>query len=534
MNNHHDGQAYAAIYARVSTEDQARGYSLPSQIEACHKLAEHAGYRVPESYVFSDDVTGDHLERPGLRKLRELVQTNAIAAAIIYDVDRLSRRMVPQLLFEEECERAGVALLVVMDPMEAGPEGTLRRHIKGAFAEWEKAKILERTRRGMVRRIQAGHPGGGVVPLGWRALSEPHGGRWEVDTDEAALVQRIFALCLSGLSTRKIATQLTAERIPTPSQRHADPRTDTKPPLGVWGHPTVRGILTNPAYMGQAVWGTHANLTKTTRRRRPESEWVHLTVPPIVDTETFHAAQAALQQHQALAIRNRKYDYLLCGGRLRCGRCGRGTTGICRKSGIRYYRCNSHHYLMDPSLRCPGVLRADVVEAQVWAAVIQVLEQPELIATEVARQETHAEAQRAEIGQQMALLDAALAKCDREAQRWADAYAGEVINLAELKGYRADIEARRQGLLTEQGALQAQLDAIGMAVQQVDALTEYCARVLQRLQAFDHPEKLVALQALDIRVSWMPGQPFTIQGSIPMGAIVDIPSKRRTCQLHYA
>jgi hypothetical protein len=44
----------------------------------------------------------------------------------------------------------------------------------------------------------------------------------------------------------------------------------------------------------------------------------------------------------------------------------------------------------------------------------------------------------------------------------------------------------------------------------------------------------VALQALDIRVSWMPGQPFTIQGSIPMGAIVDIPSKRRTCQLHYA
>jgi hypothetical protein len=296
----------------------------------------------------------------------------------------------------------------------------------------------------------------------------------------------------------------------------------------------VRGILTNPAYIGQAVWGTHENLTKTTPRRKPESEWVRLTVPPIVEAETFHAAHAALQQHRAPAIRNRKYDYLLCGGRLRCGRCGRAMTGICRKSGIRYYRCNSHHYLMDPSLRCPGVLRADVVEAQVWAAVVRLLEQPELIATEVARQETHAEAQRAEIGLRMAVLDAALVKCVREAQWWADAYAAEVINLAELKGYRVDIEARRQGLLTEQGALQVQRDAIDMAVQQVDALKEYCARVRQRLQAFDHTEKLVPLQALDIRVSWMPGQPFTIQGSIPMGAIVDSPSKRSTCQLHCA
>ena len=81
--NHTQGHArqgdhplrYAAIYARVSTEDQARGYSLPSQIEACQKLAEHEGYRVPESYAFSDDVTGVQLDRPGLRKLRELVQT---------------------------------------------------------------------------------------------------------------------------------------------------------------------------------------------------------------------------------------------------------------------------------------------------------------------------------------------------------------------------------------------------------------------------------------------------------------------------
>jgi hypothetical protein len=95
-----------------------------------------------------------------------------------------------------------------------------------------------------------------------------------------------------------------------------------------------------------------------------------------------------------------------------------------------------------------------VVEAQVWTAIMHVLEQPELIAAEVARQGARADEQRAEIGQQLAVIEAALAKCDREAQRWAEAYAAEVISLEELKGYRAEIAARRQSVLTEHAACQ--------------------------------------------------------------------------------
>jgi site-specific DNA recombinase len=181
---------------------------------------------------------------------------------------------------------------------------------------------------------------------------------------------------------------------------------------------------------------------------------------------------------------------------------------------------------MDPALRCPGNLRADVIEAQVWEAIMRVLEQPELIAAEVARRERSADAQRAEIGRQLALIDAGLAKCDREAQRWADAYAGEVINLAELKGYRAEIEARRQSLLREQAEATRQLDAIGVAVQHVGALTQYCTRVHHRLQTFDDAEKRMALHALNIRVIWTPGQPLTIQGSIPIDPIVDSTPRR--------
>jgi site-specific DNA recombinase len=247
---------YAAIYARVSTEDQGKGYSIPTQIEACQKLAERAGYTVPESYIILDEgLSGTTMDRPGLRKVRDLVSVQAIAAVMVIDPDRLSRNLGHQLLLAEEFERAHVKLAIVSHRLEQGPEGWLFFQMRGALAEYERAKILERTRRGMVGRIQAGHAWGTGVPLGYRYIPEPHGGRWEVDEDEAALVRRIFTLCLSGLSTRKIATQLTVERIPTPSQRHMDHRTHKKPPLGVWGHPTVRRILTNPAYMGQAVRG---------------------------------------------------------------------------------------------------------------------------------------------------------------------------------------------------------------------------------------------------------------------------------------
>jgi site-specific DNA recombinase len=189
---------YAAIYARVSTEDQGRGYSIPTQIEACQKLAAHEGYMVPERYVFTDELSGSILERPGLLQLRELIRSRAIQAVMIYDLDRLSRKHGHQLLLLEECERAEGALLVASGPIDTSPEGALLLYVKGAMGEYERAKILERTCRGRLGRAKAGHPQGGGVLFGYHYLSEPHKGFYVIDEAEAAIVRRVFALCLRG------------------------------------------------------------------------------------------------------------------------------------------------------------------------------------------------------------------------------------------------------------------------------------------------------------------------------------------------
>jgi site-specific DNA recombinase len=262
---------YAAIYARVSTEDQGKGFSIPTQIEACRQLATREGYTIPEIHVLIDEgISGTTLDRPGLRRLRELVQAQAIAAVIVIDPDRLSRNLGHQLLLAKEMERAGVKLLIVSHPLEQGPKGWLFFQMRGALAEYERAKTVERTMRGRIGRVKAGHPHGGHASLGYRYVSEPHAGHWEVEPEEAALVRRIFALWLSGMSTRAIARQLTREHVPTRLDRH--PTSGGRKTLGpgLWAGPMVQRMLTYEGYIGRAYWGKRKGISKT---RRPIPLW---------------------------------------------------------------------------------------------------------------------------------------------------------------------------------------------------------------------------------------------------------------------
>ena len=168
-------------------------------------------------------------------------------------------------------------------------------------------------------------------------------------------------------------------------------------------------------------------------------------------------------------------------------------------------------------------MSANDAEERVWQAIEQVLQQPEIIAAEVSRQQAGAKEQRTEILREISLIEDTMAKCDREEQRWAQAYVAEVINLTELKGYRSEIATRRHSLLAQRHDLQTNLDNVGHALEHVEALMGYCERVRQQWQTFDPAEKRRAFEALNVRITWTPGQPLTIEGTIPLGEIVPVP-----------
>lgn len=326
------------------------------------------------------------------------------------------------------------------------------------------------------------------------------------------------------MSCRAIAWQFTRERVLTRHDRRPGNGGHKVRPVGTWAPSTIYKILTYEGYVGTAYWGKRQPDARTLRQSRSQDTWIAIPVPPIIDDVTFHAAQAQLSRNKQLVRRNRRHEYLLAGGQFRCGHCGRTMNGFTAPI-TRRYRCTSVCTL-PPHERCHVSIKADEVEQRVWAAVERVLQQPETIAEEVARQQATADQRLAEIQQECSLIDAALAKCDREERRWAEAYAAEVISLEELKGFRAGIATTRQGLHTEQARLQADMDALQAAGAKVKSLVAYCKRVRQRLETFDMAEKQLALEALDVRVTWAPDQPLALQGSIPLDDIVTIASRR--------
>jgi len=136
----------AALYARVSTEDQEReGTSLGTQEEACRKYAEEHDYRVDDDYVIREVYSGLTLDRPQLERLRNWVCNKEVDGLVVYSTDRLSRDPVHLLFLVEELDKKGIQLHFVTEPLDNSMEGQLLGFVRGWASKLEAVKIRERT-----------------------------------------------------------------------------------------------------------------------------------------------------------------------------------------------------------------------------------------------------------------------------------------------------------------------------------------------------------------------------------------------------
>jgi site-specific DNA recombinase len=192
---HHDLRA--ALYARVSGDQQAKEGTIASQLEAVRRrVASDALECEPELCFVDDGYSGDTLIRPGLERLRDQAAAGAIDRLYVLDPDRFSRRYAYQVLILEELTRCGVEVVFLCNPPGRGPEENLLRQVQGMIAEYERAKILERCRRG--KQYAARHGSVNVLsgaPYGYRYVGKHEGGgaaRYQVVAEEARVVRKIF------------------------------------------------------------------------------------------------------------------------------------------------------------------------------------------------------------------------------------------------------------------------------------------------------------------------------------------------------
>jgi site-specific DNA recombinase len=197
----------AVLYARVSTEEQARsGYSLAQQIEALREYAIQEGYEVLEEVVDAGQ-SGASLERPGMDRVRGLVAEGGVSVVLAQDRDRLAREPAYHYILRQELAENGTALRSLNDRGDGSPEGELTDGILDQLAKYERAKTAERTRRGKLRKAREGkHLRTPQPPLGFRYAGTGDG--LVVYEPEMVVVEKIFEMAAAGLGLRAIQTRL--------------------------------------------------------------------------------------------------------------------------------------------------------------------------------------------------------------------------------------------------------------------------------------------------------------------------------------
>jgi site-specific DNA recombinase len=511
-------QIAAAIYARVSSDQQAAAHTIASQVAALRERVTLDGLVLPEAMQFLDEgYSGATLVRPALERLRDVIAAGAIDRLYVHSPDRLARKYAYQVLLVDEFQRMGVEVVFLNRELGRSPEDDLLLQVQGMMAEYERAKIVERHRRGKLHAARAGLVNVlSGAPYGYRYVDKHTGGgqaRYEIIPDEARVVRQVFDwVGRERLSIGEVCRRLT--------QAGEVTRTGKT----VWDRSVVWGILHNPAYRGAAAFGKtryeplrprlRAQRNRPLQPRRavsvrdvPADEWLTIAVPALVEADLFAAVQAQLQENQRHARQSRRGARYLLQGLVQCHHCGYALYGkpISRKAAkghartYAYYRClGTDAYRFGGARVCDNPqVRTDLLDLAVWQEVCALLAHPERLAEEYRRRlQSPGRAKR----QEQPTLDTQIGKLRQGLARLIDSYAEGLIDKQEfepritrLRQRLTALEAQAQQIQDE-AALQTELQMI------IGRLEDFAAQVHGGLADADWTSKRELIRALVKRV----------------------------------
>jgi site-specific DNA recombinase len=509
---------HAAIYARVSSDQQAAAHTIASQVAALRERVDLDGLVLQDTMQFLDEgYSGATLVRPALERLRDVIAAGAIDRLYVHSPDRLARKYAYQVLLVDEFQRMGVEMVFLNRELGRSPEDDLLLQVQGMMAEYERAKIVERHRRGKLHAARAG-----VVnvlsgaPYGYRYVDKHLGGgqaRYEIVPDEARVVRQVFDwVGRDRLSIGEVCRRLT----------HAGEVTRTG--KTVWDRSVVWGILKNPAYMGAAAFGKtrqeplrprlRAQRGRPLQPRRavsisdvPPEEWLTIAVPAVVEADLFAAVHAQLQENQRHARQSHRGARYLLQGLVQCHHCGYALYGkpISRKAAkgpartYAYYRClGTDAYRFGGERVCSNPqVRTDLLDVAVWHEVCALLAHPERL-TEEYRRRLHAPGRAKR--QEQPTLEAQIGKLRQGLARLIDSYAEGLIDKQEFEPRITRLRQRLTALeeqaqqLQDEAALHTELRLI------IGRLEDFAAQVHDGLAAADWTSKRELIRALVKRV----------------------------------
>ena len=494
-----------AFYVRVSTERQQQAQTIEQQVVLLRAyVADRPDWVIEEQHIFRDDGhTGAKLQRPGLDALRDQAARANFDVVLVTAPDRLARNYVHQMVILEELERHGISVVFIDRPPSDDPHEQLVVQIRGAVAEYERTLIADRMRRGRQAKLKAGRllPWTNA-PYGYRIHPERPRDPALVEVDEAAaaIVRELFQAYADGEATlHALAVRLTTRGLASPTGRH------------FWSATSVRAMLTNPAYIGEAVSGRLQSRPSQRRRSAlepvgrgvsvqpaPREQWITVPVPVIISPEMFNAAQQRLVANQQLARRNTTYAYLLR-GLVSCGHCQLSCTGRAGHPNAKY-----HYYVCRGKLptvtsnreqHCPSrLIPVDQLDALIWDDLCQMVQHPEIVAHELQRAQAGDWVPQ-ELRRRQASLRTVRLGLSRQQARLLEAYLAGVLDLATFEDKRGELRRREEDVLAREREVVAQgqqLVAVQCVAQSAIEILEQLARGLEQA-TFEQRRQLVEL-----------------------------------------
>jgi site-specific DNA recombinase len=513
-----------ALYARVSSERQAQQANVQSQIVALKQRAEADGHLVLPNDIYTDDgFSGATLVRPALERLRDRVAEGGLDILYVHSPDRLARRYAYQVLLLDEFKNRGVEVIFLLGPSGQSAEDELLVQVQGMIAEYERAKILERSRRGKLHRARQGliNPLSGA-PYGYLYIRKTDStpAEYQVLLHEAKVVRRIYeSFVREQKPIAQIVRELNADQIPT---RRGATR---------WDRTTVWAMLRNPAYMGKAAYGKteskeRAILLRPIRgkpsvsrrpkgayRDKPREQWIYVDVPAIISADMFNAASEQLERNKRLSARNSRGKRYLLQGLTVCGVCGYAfygkvvspATAKHKPRRHAYYRCvgsDSYRFAGGRICHNPQV-RVDQLDDHVWDSVRELLQDPARLMDEWSRRAADGGVQ-AELREQRDHAARLLAAQKASLQRLVDAYEAGVLSLAELTARTDRVRARighARKEVEEADANLARTIEMRAVIARLDSFGE---RVRAGLSTLDWLERRQLIRTLVARVEIQP------------------------------
>src|SRR5712691_8943813 len=507
-----------AMYARVSSEQQAEAHTVASQVAAVRERVAADGLTVSEAMQFLDEGdSGATLIRPGLERLRDVIAAGPVDRLYVHSPDRLARTYAYQVILVEEFRQAGVEVVLLNRALGRSPEDDLLLQVQGMIAAYERAKIIERHRRGKRHAARAGAVQVlSGAPYGSRDVSKYAGGgqaRYDIVPEEARVVRHVFDwIARDCLSIGEVCRRLTQAGEVTRTGKTA------------WDRSAVWGMLKNPAYRGHAAFGKtrqeplrprlRAQRGRPRQPRRavstvdvPQEEWLPIPVPALVEPDVFAAVREQLRENQRHARQSRRGALYLLQGLVQCQQCGYAYDGKrisprARKGKPRAYaysRClGTDAYRFGGERVCQHTqVRTDRLDLAVWQEVCTLLAHPERLAEEYRRRlQPETCAQRTSL----ATVEAQTGKLRQGVARFIDSDAEGLIDkpefeprLTRLRQRIARLEEQHQQLADE-AAVHAELQLI------IGRLEDFAANVHRGLETPDWANKRHLIRTLVKRV----------------------------------